>query len=128
MISSIKASTRGALIGLLCTGMVVLTSPVRAEMIGTESAISAQSRSNDMAMVQSFMNRDAVRAELEQYGVDADAAAERVAALSDTELRELAANIDQQPAGAGVVTVIGITFLVLLILELVGVIDIFKRI
>lgn len=128
MVSSIQASTRGALIGLLCTGMVVLTSPVRAEMIGTESAVNAQSRSSDMAMVQSFMSRDAVRAELEQYGVDADAAAERVASLSDTELRELAANIDQQPAGAGVVTVIGITFLVLLILELVGVIDIFKRI
>jgi hypothetical protein len=128
MPSSLKSGTRGALIGLLCTGLVALSSPVRAEMIGTESAIQAQSRSSDLAMVQTFMSRDAVRAELERYGVTADAASERVAALSDTELRALAGNIEQQPAGAGVVAVVGITFLVLLILELVGVIDIFKRI
>ena len=49
------------------------------------------------------------------------------AALSDSELVQLSENIDQAPAGAGVVEVVGIVFIVLIILELVGVTDIFKK-
>jgi hypothetical protein len=58
--------------------------------------------------------------------VDPVAASERVAALTDEELRYLDGRLAELPAGAGVVEVIGIVFVVLLILELVGVIDIFK--
>jgi hypothetical protein len=51
-----------------------------------------------------------------------------VASLTDQELADVARNLDTLPAGGdGVVVVLGIVFIVLLILEWTGVIDIFKR-
>ncbi|HEY0973903.1 MAG TPA: PA2779 family protein [Solimonas sp.] len=128
MIHAIRSFCRGGLIGLLCSGMLVMSLPSHAQVIGTEAMLAAEARQNDLAAVEAFMGRDAVRAEMERFGVDAEAAALRVASLSDTELRQLAGQIEQQPAGAGAIEVIGVVFLVLLILELVGVINIFNRI
>ena len=53
----------------------------------------------------------------------------RAATLSDAELAQVAEQMQTLPAGGdSLFAVIGIVFLVLLILELTGVIDIFKRI
>ena len=52
----------------------------------------------------------------------------RVAALSDQELVTLAQHFDELPAGGSALGVIGVVFIVLLILELVGAINIFNRI
>ena len=60
-------------------------------------------------------------------GVDPAAVDARVARLTDAELRSLAERMDAMPAGGDALAVIGVVFLVLLILELVGVIDIFKK-
>ncbi len=60
-------------------------------------------------------------------GVDQAAIEARVARLTDAELRTLAERMDQMPAGGDALAVIGIVFVVLIILELVGVIDIFKK-
>jgi len=68
-----------------------------------------------------------VRSQMMSMGVapaDVDA---RVARLTDPELHSLAAHMNQMPAGGDILAVIGLVFLVLLILELVGVIDIFKK-
>jgi len=46
---------------------------------------------------------------------------------ADFELRSLADRMEQMPAGGDALAVIGIVFVVLIILELVGVIDIFKK-
>jgi len=67
-----------------------------------------------------------VRAQLGAMGVDATQVDSRVAAMTDAELRSLAGEIENLPAGADALAVIGIVFLVLLILEAVGVLDIFK--
>jgi hypothetical protein len=55
------------------------------------------------------------------------AATQRAAALSESELRLIQNKINSLPAGQGALEVIGIVFLVLLILELVGVTNIFNR-
>lgn len=125
-----RTFARGALLGTLSLGLALASAPapVRAEMIGTEQMLSAQSRADDIDTVRSFMSRDAVAAELERFGVDPVQARDRVAALSEQELRQLADGIRSEPAGAGVLEVIGVVFLVLLILELVGVTNIFSRI
>ena len=72
----------------------------------------------------------ATEQELEQvrsrlFGLIAE---ERIAALTDQELELLAAELENMPAGGNIVGAIGIAFIVLLILELVGVIDIFNKI
>lgn len=62
-----------------------------------------------------------------EHGVSPMAATQRAAALSESELRLIQNKINSLPAGQGALEVIGIVFLVLLILELVGVTNIFNR-
>jgi len=78
--------------------------------------------------IDAVLARAEIRRELERLGVDPAETSARVAALSDAELMELADNLENLPAGGSLLGVIGIVFVVLLILELVGVIDIFKKI
>jgi hypothetical protein len=68
-----------------------------------------------------------VRTQFESLGVDPAKVGERVASLTDSELRTLAGQMHDMPAGADALAIIGIVFLVLLILEAVGVVDIFKK-
>ncbi len=100
-----------------------------AGVIATQDYLSATDRAGQIASVQASLSRADVRAQLEWYGVNASDAAARVASLTDQELTEVAQKMDSLPAGGdGLIVVVGIVFIVLLILELTGVIDIFKRV
>ena len=104
-------------------------SPAEAQLVSTSEALALEQGADARATVDAYLARDEVAAELAALGVDPELARLRAAALSSTELEELAGRIESSPAGGdGVITVLGVTFLVLLILELVGVIDIFKKI
>jgi uncharacterized membrane protein (Fun14 family) len=100
----------------------------RAGVIDTEEYLNAVDRQATIAHIDSVLARDEVRTALERHGVDPAQASERVAALNDQELQTLATDLDNLPAGGSLLAVAGIVFIVLLILELVGVIDIFKKI
>ena len=114
---------------LVCLAMLNLGSPLvaQAELIGTLQAVEASTRAQDLATVSTALARDQVRAQFVAFGVDPAQVETRVAALTDSELRTLAGKISEAPAGADALAVIGIVFVVLLILEMVGVIDIFKK-
>jgi len=104
------------------------TTIASAGVIGTSEYLSASDRAGQIATVQAALSRADVRAQLEAYGVDPAAAAARVASLTDSELADVSAQMDSLPAGGdGVIAVIGILFIVLIILEWTGVIDIFKK-
>jgi hypothetical protein len=76
--------------------------------------------------VTSFLERSEVRDRMQALGVDPDAARIRVAALSDDEVASLAEQLDQLPAGGSdVLTAIVVVFLILVILDLLGVTNIF---
>jgi hypothetical protein len=105
-----------------------LAQSAAAGMIGTQTAIAVQERAQRIASIHSGLARDDIRAQMIQMGVDPKQAQERVAALTDEELALLDGELDRLPAGSGVLEVIGIVFLVLLILELTGVTDIFKKV
>ena len=113
--------------GLVSACMLVMSmvAPAQAGFVGTEQAVKMNS---DRAVVASFMDRQEVQDKLVSWGVDAELVDARLAALSDTEMQTLAQQIEKETAGAGAVGIIGAVFLVLLILELVGVIDVFKSI
>jgi hypothetical protein len=114
---------------VVCLAMLNLGSPLvaQAELIGTLQAVEASTRAQDLATVSTALARDQVRAQFVAFGVDPAQVETRVAALTDSELRTLAGKISEAPAGADALAVIGIVFVVLLILEMVGVIDIFKK-
>jgi hypothetical protein len=106
----------------------VQTTTASAGVIGTAEYLSATDRAGQVASVQAALSRADVRAQLEKYGVDPADAVARVASLTDSELADVSARMDSLPAGGdGVIAVIGILFIVLIILEWTGVIDIFKK-
>ena len=114
----------------LCLALLNLASPqaAQAALVGTLQAVEASgTRAQDLAIVSSALAREQVRGQMEAMGVDPAAVDARVARLTDSELRSLADRMEQMPAGGDALAVIGIVFLILIILELVGVIDIFKK-
>ncbi|HEX9207459.1 MAG TPA: PA2779 family protein [Steroidobacteraceae bacterium] len=114
---------------VLCFALLNLGSPPVAEagLVTTLQAAAATTRTQDLATVNAALAREEVRAQFAALGVEPVQIESRVAALTDAELRTLAGQMADMPAGADALAVIGIVFLVLLILEAVGVIDVFKK-
>lgn len=110
----------------LSLGTAGLAQTAAAGVIGTRTVMMQAERADAVARVQSALDREAVQAQLVAHGVDPAAAKARIASLSNEELRQLDGRLAELPAGAGVVEIVGVVFVVLLILELVGVTDIFK--
>jgi hypothetical protein len=114
----------------LCLALLNLASPQvsQAALVGTLQAVEASgTRAQDLAIVNSALAREQVRNQMAAMGVDPAAVDARVARLTDSELQSLADRMEQMPAGGDALAVIGVVFLILIILELVGVIDIFKK-
>lgn len=113
----------------MCLALLNLGSPLvaQAALVTTLQAVEATTRAQDLATVNAALARDEVRDRFAALGVEPAQVESRIAALTDAELRTLATKMGEMPAGADALAVIGIVFLVLLILEAVGVIDIFKK-
>lgn len=111
-------------LGLLST---TFAGVANAAMIGTQSAVSMEQRAEYVEDIKDWLTQDKVKQQLVEMGVDPANASERIAAMTSEELKMLHTQIDELPAGAGVVEVIGLVFVVLLILELVGVTNIFSQ-
>jgi hypothetical protein len=96
--------------------------------IVSTGAIVQSGREANLASIRSQLDRAEVRAQMEKMGVDATVVDKRIASLSDRELAQMATKMQEAPAGGdGVLVVIGLVFVVLMILEFTGIIDIFKR-
>ena len=121
---------RNLLVAALATSLVAasLQSAAYAGVISTQEYLTAVDREATRARIDAVLAREEVRSQLEQYGVDPAVADARIAALTDQELEQLATDLENMPAGGSLLGVIGITFIVLLILELTGIIDIFNKI
>lgn len=104
---------------------ISLPSVSYAGIIGTQTLIENQQSNDSQARVEEFIARDNVREQIIALGVDPAEVQDRLSALTAGELRLLEQEIDNLPAG-GILVVIGIVFVVLIILDLTGVVDIFK--
>jgi hypothetical protein len=112
-------------VSIICMGFA---QAAPAAMIGTGHLVDNETRAASLSRVEVLLARADVAAQLEAFGVDKDQVVERLNGLSTAELLELEGKIGEQIAGGDILAVIGIVFVVLLILELVGVTDIFKSI
>lgn len=121
---------RNSLVAALATSLVAvsLQSAAYGGVISTQQYLTAVDREATRARIDAVLAREEVRSQLENYGVDPAATDARIAALTDQELEQLATDLENMPAGGSVLAVVGIAFIVLLILELTGVIDIFNKI
>ncbi len=105
---------------IVSTTLMGLPFAAQAGMVTTEEAITAQSDTANRARVNDFLARDDVRQALEQRGVTGEAAAERVRALSDAEVAQLADKVGSAPAGGEVLGILLTVFVVLLITDILG--------
>lgn len=99
-----------------------------AGTIGTGTLLEQESGSAALEKLDRVLDRDDVADRLLALGVDADQVRERAASLSPAELAEFADRLDAGMAGGDAIAVIGVVFLVLLILELVGVTNVFTKV
>lgn len=97
-----------------------------AGIIGTNQVVQSAEHSAQIEKLQTLIASEQVSAQLVALGVDPAWAAERVASLTPEELAGLDGQLEQLPAGGNVLAVIGIVFVVLLVLEVTGVINIFQ--
>ena len=119
---------RGALLRLVSVSIVCMgfAQVAPAGMIGTAHMLQEETRAASLSRVEVFLARADVGRQLEAFGVEQAMVVERLNGLSTAELLELEGQLDSQVAGGDAIAIIGVVFLVLLILELVGVTDIFK--
>lgn len=66
-----------------------------ADVVGTQEVLTEQRTTLDREYLIQELSRSEVQQELERYGVDPDQAQQRVAAMTDAEVHELAAGVDQ---------------------------------
>ena len=119
---------RGALSRLVSVCIVCMgfAQAAPAGMIGTGYLLEDETRAASVSRMEVLLAREDVGRQLEAFGVDRAMVMERLGALSTAELLELEGQLDSQIAGGDVIAVVGVVFIVLMILELVGVTDIFK--
>jgi hypothetical protein len=85
---------------LLVVCLIGLPFQVSAGMIGTDQAVSAAQAQAARALVGSQISRADVAGQLQSLGLTPQAAKDRVAALTDSEVATLAGQIQSLPAGA----------------------------
>ena len=110
-----------ALTGVGCPQAVV------AAPVGTGTLLQKESAEAQVLRVQDALAREDVRRAMVALGVDPGAARERVASLTPAELAVLETELEELPAGGDFLAVVGVVFVVLIILELTGVINIFTK-
>jgi hypothetical protein len=130
MVSQKSFLLRNALLLAMSLNLVTLgwVPAANAEVISTATFNQSLTRDARINHINNFLARDAVRGQLVGLGVDPKDAQARVASLTDGELAMLNQRIDTLPAGGdSFLAIIGIVFIILVILELVGVTNIFKN-
>ncbi len=85
---------------LLIVCLIGLPFQVSAGMIGTDTVVSAAQAQAARTAVLSQITRADVAGQLQSLGLTPQAAKDRIAALTDSEVTTLAGQIDSLPAGA----------------------------
>lgn len=125
-----KKTMQKTIVMLLVVSMSLLGLPAvaMAAPIGTDDLVQLEQRGELLSQIQQRLASDGLRGQFLAHGVAPAEVEARIAALSTEELELLAQQLDELPAGGDALAVIGVVFVVLLILELVGVTNIFTKV
>jgi len=110
---------------ILALAFSISWAPAHAAMVSTDKILK---QNLDRERLHMLLDRSEVRKQLEAWGVNSEEAKACVDSLTDQEIAEMTAQIDQMPAGSAVGTLVGaavLVFLVLLITDILGYTDIF---
>lgn len=93
----------------------LLSQAARADIIATETLLAEANTAQVRQQLNQALEREDVLRQLQAHGVSAEAAAERVAAMTDREAQQLAAHFDELPAGGDVTLLLVVIILILLL-------------
>lgn len=103
---------------------VTYQATAQASMITTSQIVQQSQTEQYRADILAFMQRDDVRSQMESLGVSPAEAQQRVAAMTDSEVAQVAGQLQTLPAGEGVAgAIVGgavLIFLVLLVTDILG--------
>ena len=85
---------------LLIVTMMVLPFSAQAGMIGTDQVVASAQDQANRGKVLDFVSRADVAKQMEALGLSAANAQDRVGAMTQEEINQIAGNIDTLPAGA----------------------------
>lgn len=105
---SVSRISRQLLVATLGLSLIAAAPAARAELIGTQQllqpqpAADAATLAKDRQTLENFIARADVQAKLEQMGLSREVTQQRLAALSDAEVAQLASKIDSMPAAGAI--------------------------
>lgn len=106
---------------IVCTLAMGMPLPASAGIVTTDQIATNVERDR----IKSFVDRADVRAQMRALGVDSQSLRDRVDALTDDEVANLAGRLDQLPAGGNVIGVLFAIFVILLVTDLLGLTKVF---
>lgn len=111
----------------LCALLLALlpATPVMAGMLDTNSLITAAGADAERVALVQRLGSAELQSALVRMGVNPADAQARMDRLTDAQVTDLSARLDQLPAGAGALEVVLIVFLVFVITDALGITDIF---
>jgi len=114
----------GLILSLLAMFFAQLT-PLQAAMIDNSTLVQQAQNQFDRQQLLAMLDRSEVRQQLTEMGVEPETAKTRVANMTDAEVAQLNQKIEQLPAGAGILELAVLLFIVFLITDMLGATDIF---
>lgn len=110
---------------MLVLGLGTQAYAAPASMVSTEQLTQQVQLDSQRAYVTQFLNREDVQGQLMARGVDIADAEARVHNMTAAELTMLSAQIDELPAGEGVLETVLFLLVIFMLLDIAGVTDIF---
>lgn len=110
---------------IVATALIGLPMRAQAAIVSTDTALQSAESSAQRERVTEFLTRGDVQKELQANGLSADTALQRVQAMTDQEVAQLAGRIDQAPAGGDILGIVFTIFIILLITDILGLTKVF---
>ena len=121
---SMRIIGRFLIVSMLGLGLPLQSA--QAGLVGTDRVTVSDQSQSDRNRIRSFLDREDVRKELQQQGIDANTAKARVDALTDAEVQKVAGRLDKMPAGGDILGILFTVFVILLVTDILGFTKVFS--
>ncbi|WP_193074336.1 PA2779 family protein [Pseudomonas sp. FME51] len=123
-------STTRRYLAIIMATLFMLTSMAsihaQASMVGTHEVIASEQLSVDRDQLKSMLDDEAVQDKLASMGVSPEQVEQRINSLTADELAHFNAQLDEAPAGAGVLGVIVLFLVIFIITDMLCATNIFR--
>ncbi|WP_417663433.1 PA2779 family protein [Pseudomonas sp.] len=106
--------------------MVAQVPLANAAMIGTSEVLAEHQQQVDRQQLLGMLDEQGVQEKLHNLGVDRDTVEKRINSLTNAELAQFNQQLDQAPAGSGVIGIIVLFFVIFIVTDMLCATDIFS--